>query len=490
MTTVERDVAPFAGGPVAVIALFAMGLLVSVAARYGWHRDELYFLELGKHLDWGYVDEPPFTPLVARLANAVAPGNLVVLRLLPALATATTITLGALIARELGGAKKAQLAAAGAVAGGGFLLGVGHLLSTAVFDLTAWMAMLWLAARLLRTGDVRWWAAIGAVAGVSLWNKDLVVLLGLSVLVGLVAERRWDLLRSRWLLAGVVLAGTIALPQIAWQAANGWPQLAMARALAHRLAVEDRVTLPAQLVLIGLLLVGVLWRGTRWLQRDPSARRFRALLWAWPAGIVATFATAGRPYYALPLMTVVLIAGIVATEQRGPTRRLAWLVLANAALTLPVSLPLLPVSTLGSTGFDKVNPTVAETVGWPQLVDQLAAVVDSLPTVERAHVVLLAQSYGEAGAIDRFGPARGLPHAFSPHNHYWFFRRPTDDAATVIAVRWPLAVISRWFDSCTQVATIDNGLGVDNEAQRQPIAICRGLRRSWRTIWPEMKFLA
>jgi 4-amino-4-deoxy-L-arabinose transferase-like glycosyltransferase len=490
MTTVERDVAPFAGGPVAVIALFAMGLLVAVAARYGWHRDELYFLELGKHLGWGYVDEPPFTPLVARLANAVAPGNLVVLRLLPALATATTITLGALIARELGGAKKAQLAAAGAVAGGGFLLGVGHLLSTAVFDLTAWMAMLWLVARLLRTGDVRLWAAIGAVAGVSLWNKDLVALLGVSVLVGLVAERRWDLLRSRWLLAGVLLAGTIALPQIVWQAANGWPQLAMARALAHRLAVEDRVTLPAQLILIGLLLVGVLWRGTRWLQRDPSARRFRALLWAWPAAIVATFATAGRPYYALPLTTVVLIAGIVATEQRGPTRRLGWLVLASAVLSVPVSLPLLPVSTLGSTGFANVNPTVAETVGWPQLVDQLAGVVDRLPTVARAHVVLLAQSYGEAGAIDRFGPGRGLPHAFSPHNHYWFFRRPTDDAATVITVRWPLAVLARWFDSCTQVAMVDNGLGVDNEAQGQPIAICRGLRGSWRTIWPEMKFLA
>src|SRR4051812_43131364 len=122
--------------PVAAIALGASVLLLAVAPRYGWHRDELYFLEAGHHLAWGYLDQPPFTPFVARLAELVARDNLVVLRLLPALATATTITMGALLVRELGGSRRQIVLGAAVVASGGFVLGVGHLLSTAVFDLT------------------------------------------------------------------------------------------------------------------------------------------------------------------------------------------------------------------------------------------------------------------------------------------------------------------------------------------------------------------
>src|SRR5205807_1940593 len=138
---------------------------------------ELYFLEAGKHLAWGYVDQPPFTPLVARLADTVAPGNLVVLRLLPALSTAGAVVLGALVVREFGAPPSAQIAAAGAVGAGGFALGVGHLLATAAFDFTAWLALLWIAVRLLRTDDPRWWIVFGAVAGVSMLNKNLLFLL-------------------------------------------------------------------------------------------------------------------------------------------------------------------------------------------------------------------------------------------------------------------------------------------------------------------------
>ncbi len=166
-----------AWGPMAGIATAVVVLLLVVARRYGWHRDELYFSEAGRHLAWGYVDQPPFTPAVARLADRVAPGNLVVLRLLPALATGVTVVLGGLVVRELGGARRAQVTGAAAVAAGGFALGAGHLLATATFDLTAWMALLWVTARLLRSADQRWWLAFGAIAGTSMLNKNLLVLL-------------------------------------------------------------------------------------------------------------------------------------------------------------------------------------------------------------------------------------------------------------------------------------------------------------------------
>lgn len=465
-------------------------LLLLVARRYGWHRDELYFLEAGQHLQWGYVDQPPFTPFVARLAHEVAPRNLVVLRLLPALAMGATVALGAGIARELGARPRSQVMAAAAMAGGGFLLGVGHLLSTAAFDLAASIALVWVMARLLRTGDPRWWLAFGGVAGLALLNKSLVVLLAVALGVGLLADRRRDLLASRWLVAGAALTTAIAAPNLLWQADNGWPQLDMAEALSERLAAENRATLlPLQVLFTGPLLVALLWHGARWLARTERARRFRPLLWAWPAVLVITFATGGRPYYALPLTLVVMLAGVVAWADAGrPPRRLVSLIALNAAVSTPLALPVLPLSSTKVTA--TLNEAVAETVGWPELTDQLAATVGSLPPDERGAVVLLAGSYGEAGAIDRFGAARGLPPAYSAHNGYWYFRRPADDDATVVAVRYSVDDLQRHFESCEQVAVVDNGLDVDNEVQGTPIVVCRGLLGTWTDIWPQLRFLS
>jgi 4-amino-4-deoxy-L-arabinose transferase-like glycosyltransferase len=464
-------------------------LLAAVAPRYGWHRDELYFREAGRHLDWGFVDQPPFTPVVARIADLVAPGSLLVLRALPALATAVTVVLGALLVRELGGDRWAQTAGAAAVATGGFVLGAGHILSTATFDLTAWMAMLWLTARLLRTADPRWWLAFGAVAGASMLNKNLMVLLGTALACGLVAERRWDLLWSRWTVAGGALALLIASPNLLWQVQNGWPQVEMARVLSDRIGAENRVTLlPMQLLFLGPPLVILLWRGARWLLREPAALPFRPLLWAWPAGLAAAFVTGGRPYYVLPLTTVVALAGLRQVTSPVARRGVVGLVAVNGVMTVPLALPVLPLSVTSVTA--TVNEAVAETVGWPELVEQVSHVVGTLPEDERATVVLLTASYGEAGAIDRFGPARGLPPAHSPHNGYADFRRPADDGATVVAVRFPMHRLDPHFERCEQVGTVDLGLGIDNEVQGTPITVCRGLRAPWPQTWEAMRFLS
>ncbi len=412
-----------------------------------------------------------------------------VLRALPALTTGVTVALGGLIVRELGGGRGAQVAGAAAVAASGFVLGVGHLLSTAVFDLTAWMALLWVVARLLRTGDARWWLAFGAIAGVSMLNKNLMVLLAIAILCGLAIERRWDLIASQWVLAGAALALCIAVPNLIWQAQNGWPQLEMAKVLSERLAVENRVTLlPLQLLFLGPMLVVLLWRGARWLHHDTSARPFRPLLWAWPAGLVAALVTAGRPYYVLPLTTVVMLAGVVEADRRVKLRSVVALIAANALVSLPLSLPLLPLSTTKVSA--TVNEAVAETVGWPELVAQVARVVDALPGAERESVIVLTGSYGEAGAIDRFGPANGLPPAHSPHNSYADFRQPQDDDATVVAVRFTTSHLAPYFERCEQVAEVDNGRDIDNEVQGTPILVCRGLRGTWEDVWDELRFLS
>lgn len=477
--------------PVAAVASTVIAVLLAVARRYGWHRDELYFLAAGRHLAWGYVDQPPFTPAIARLCDVVAPGNLVALRTFPALAAAGTVVLGALIVRELGADRRTQVLAAAAVAGGGFALGSGHLLSTAAFDLLAWMMLLWITTRLLRTGSTRLWVAFGVVAGLALMNKDLVPLLIASLAIGLIADRRFDLLRTWWLAAGVGVASVIAAPNLIWQAQHGWPQLAMAHALSARLAGVNRATLiPLQAVMLGVPLLWPLCAGILYLARTERGRRFRPLLWAWPSAIVASFATAGRPYYVLPLTITVMLAGIVSISNAARRRWVAPAIGVAALGALVGGVPVLPLASTVDLHLTAVNETFAETVGWPQLVDQTAAVARGLPAADQAHLVLLTGSYGEAGAIDRFGPARGLPPAYSPHNSYPDFRRPTDDHATVLAIRLSQTWLTHWFDECTQIATIDNHLQVTNEAQGQPIILCHGLHGTWQTDWPHMRFLS
>lgn len=475
--------------PVLGMAAGVFVVLMAVARRYGWHRDELYFLEAGRHLAWGYVDQPPFTPLVARLADLVAPGNLVVLRLLPALAIAGTVVLGAAIAREFGGPSRGQAAAAGAVAAGGFALGVGHLLATATFDFTAWLALLWITARLLHTDDARWWTAFGAVAGASMLNKNLLFLLVASLVVGLAIERRWPLVRSPWLAAGVGIALVIAAPNLLWQATHGWPQVEMARVLSRRLAAEDRLTLlPLQVLLVGPAFVFVVVEGVRWLLRDTGARAFRPLLWAWPAGLAITFLTGGRPYYPVPLTVVVMIAGVVSRTHRRGASGLVWLIVPNALISIPLALPVLPVSTVGALG--TTNEAVAETIGWPEMVDEVASVVHQLPPSEQSNMILLAATYGEAGALDRFGPGRGLPPAYSPHNSYATFRKPADSRATVVAIRFSESYLLRYFRSCRRAGAVDNRVHVANEVRGTPIEVCRDLREPWPETWARMRFLS
>ena len=471
-----------------LIAGFLVLLLLLLAPRYGWHRDELYFLEAGHHLAWGYVDQPPLTPLLARVADTIAPGNLVVLRIFPALAAAGTVIIGALTVREMGGTRRAQLAGAAVVAAGGYLLGAGHLLSTATFDFLAWMGLIWVTARMLRTSDPRWWMLFGVVSGVALLNKSLVVLLGLAILTGLAAIRRWDLLVSPWLLLGGSIAAVIAAPNLLWQWSHGWPQLEMSRAISERLGTENRLLLiPLQVVFVGPAFLGLFRRGLRWLKSD-RGQIFQVFLWAWLVAMSLTLLTGGRPYYPVPLTVALVLAGVVAYQEAGnDPANLKGLILTNAVFSVLIALPVLPVSLVNVTS--TVNDTLAETIGWPELVKQVAQVVESLPETEPDDVVLLTSSYGEAGAIDLFGAISGLPQAYSAHNSYADFRQPDDESAATLAIGYRGDTLRRYFESCETVGEVDNRYGIDNEAQGKQIVLCHDPLTDWHQAWPQLRHL-
>jgi 4-amino-4-deoxy-L-arabinose transferase-like glycosyltransferase len=488
----------FAASLVLPIAILTSALLMSVSTRYGYHPDELYFLQCGRHLQWGYVDQPPLTPALVRLATQVFGDSLLGLRSLAALSSGVVILLAGLLAREFGGGRFSQGVAALSAGTGGVFLVLGHIVTTSTFDLVAWVLCTYLLVRMIHSGNEHLWIPVGATVGLGLLNKWTMCLFVLGLGVGILGseQRRW--LRSPWLWAGAGIAMALWFPNLIWQARHGWPAIEMMRSLRHQ---NERngyqvLFLHMQVLMIGPLVVPLCVAGIRRLWLDPAARQFRLFALAFGATMVLLIAVPGKPHYQAPAYVAVLAAGSVASSQRlqaRPSHRLALgrtvvVILIGASLNL-VALPILPPSMLARSSLDDIAPGLVTTYGWPQLVGQVASLYRALPPKERATTVLLTENYGEAGAIDRFGADEGLPRAYSGHNSYWWWGPPPGPVGVVIAIGFRSPdLLRRLFSSVTPMVSIDNGRGLRTIEQGRLIWLCLGATFSlWATMWPYLR---
>ena len=466
-------------------------LLASVAGRYGYHRDELYFLRAGREPAFGYVDQPPLTPLLAHAADVLFGGSLVGLRLPSAFAAGLTVLCTGLIARELGGGRAAQMLAAGCMAVSSILLGTGHLLSTTTLDLLAWTVLSWLIVRGLRDGGPVW-LATGAVAGVALQNKMLPLFLLGAVMLSVLAVGPRTILRSRWTWLGGLVAVVLWTPNLVWQTANGFPQLALSRAIAAGSSGSSEpwyAFLPYQILLISPVLAPVWAVGWWHLARDPALRTWRSFALAYPMLAIVFMATGGKPYYLAGLYPVLLAAGarpVVrwATDRARRTRTalLAAALLVSLAASALIVLPVVPVGSLARTPVPEVYYDAGETVGWPEFATAVAAARDRIP-VEQPVAVVTA-NYGEAGAVDRFLPQLGP--AYSGHNAYGTWGPPPEDVESLIVVGLPEQRVREWFGRVELAARVDNGVGLDNDEQNAPVWIARDRRAPWSVLWPQL----
>lgn len=238
---------------VVLIALGAVALEFAISARYGYHRDELYFLEAGHHLGLGYVDQPFLAPLIARLESIAFANSLVGLRAIPALLLGAMVVMAASMARLLGGGLVAQRLAALATAICSEYLATAHLLTTTIFDFAAWAGVLWCCTHAFSGGSSRWWLFAGLFTGIGLdakWN--LAFLLAGLVLGVLVIGAARPVVGSRWAVAGFAVAVLLAWPDVVWQAMHRWPNFTVFRSLNHDAGHNRAVYLPAQVIYTGL----------------------------------------------------------------------------------------------------------------------------------------------------------------------------------------------------------------------------------------------
>jgi 4-amino-4-deoxy-L-arabinose transferase-like glycosyltransferase len=455
----------------------------------------MYFVVAGQHPALGYVDQPPLTPLLSALSVALLGVSPTAVRVLPALEMGLVVVLVALIARDLGGSRRAQVIAA-ALAGLSGYLAAGHLDTTTDPDLLAWALVLWLVVRLLDGDDPRRWLLVGVVTGIGLENKTTLLFLGAGLAAGLLLTRRWDVIRSPWAWLAVGIAVVLWLPNLLWQAANGWPQLAMAQAIAGYADENRAQVLPLLWLFTGPLLFPISLAGLGWLLFAKDSAQWRTIGFGAIVALFLAVVSGGKAYYAIGSAPVFMAAGANLVDRwlgRGHAivkgAGLVVLAVLSGAFIALLTLPVLPLNTYATSGLPAAVPDVANTVGWPAFVRTVEDVVKSLPAEQRDRAAILANDYSEASALKLLGT--DLPPVYSGHNSYWSWGPPPEDRTVVIHVGdWRPADWRPYFTDCTDAAAVDNGVGIDNAEQGSRVSVCTGLAQPWSRMWPALRTIS
>ena len=498
------------GLPVLFIAAAKLALHLYAGRGYGYFVDELYYLACSRHLAWGYVDQPPLIAAIARVATALFGDSLSGFRLPAALAGAGLVLLAALLAREMGGGRFAQALAALCVALAPGYMALDHFLSMNAFEPLFWMGCAFLVLRIIRTGNAKLWLWFGVLAGIGLENKHSMLIFGFGLVAGLALtrERRW--LRSPWFWAGGAIAFLLFLPNLLWNIQHHFPFLELQANI--RRSGRD-VALPpwkflAEEILSMLPLSLPIWAAGLWhLFAGQEGKRYRVLGWAWVIAAVIIMALSPRIYYLFPAFPVLFAAGGVAWEHWLAVR-VQWLkplyialMVLMAVLLAPTLIPLLPPETyiryaaathlqqprIENNRLGPLPQLFADQFGWKEMAANVAAAYNSLPPEVRARTAIFGQNYGQAGAIDRFGPKYGIPPgtAISGHQNYYLWGPHGFTGESMLVMNDRPERLGEIFTSCRVVAHVSHPYSMPY--QHFDVHYCEGLKQPLSQLWPQVK---
>ena len=486
----------------ALLLYIALATLIAhllTGGRYGFHRDELATLDDARHLAWGYVAYPPLTPFFGRVSLILFGTSLAGFRFFAALAEAIAVVITGLMARDLGGRRGAQLVAAAAAVP--FCLAGGALMQYVSFDYLFWVLVAYFVIRLLKTENPRWWLAIGAAIGFGMMSKYSMPFLVAGLAVGVLLTNQRRHLTNKWLWLGVALSLLIFLPNLLWQIQHHFISLDFLKSIHARDVRIGRTKdfLPGQLTFT-LLAFPLALAGLYFYLFTHAGKRFRAVGWMYVIPLLLFVVAKGRSYYLAGTYPMLYAAGAVWGEQWLANLRRGWAnalrvvvrvaLLTDIVMVALVTLPMAPVNSHLWNVAVKDNGDLLEEIGWPELVETLAQVRDSVPEQDRATLGILAGNYGEAGAINLYGPQYGLPSAISGINSFYLHGYGNPPPQTLIVVGLSEHFVESNFASCRLVAHTWNRFGVKNEETRDHpnIFVCSGLRQSWPEFWKDFQY--
>jgi len=478
-------------------------------SHYGYFRDELYYLACGEHPAWGYVDQPPLIGWIAWTLEHTIGTSIWAVRLLPALSGAATVLLAGLLARELGGRRWSMLVASLAALMAPVALAFSHLFTMNAFDPLLWTALAMLVVRIVKTGNERLWIPAGTLAGLTILNKYGIVfwLSGLAAGILLTPLRRS--LRHRWFWIGTGLTCAIELPNLLWEWRNRFPFLELmgnVRRSGRDIPLPLLSYLQAQAEMLGYVpAVLIVFALLFFFSKNGS--RFRALGWAYLVFLAEMIVLHGKMYYVAPVYPMIFAAGAVWMESATERRQWTWVrpvlaiaILAVGGIYAPVSFPILSVPAFLSyerrMGIQQqkfenqrqgmLPQLYADMFGWPEIAQTVGVYYSTLSPEEQRKTAIFGSNFGDAGAIDHFGPQYGLPKAIGDHQNYWLWgpREYTGESLIVLGDADERDMQTK----CASYSIIGNAKHpLSRPDEWLPIYHCRGLKVNLQEYWPQTK---
>ncbi len=498
---------------VQIVSAFSLATLLLhllTSSRYGYFRDELYYIACSRHLDAGYVDMAPLCAWLLRLQSSLFGDSLFSLRLFPAIAGALTVALTGAIARVLGGRVWAvTLACAGAMSAL-IYLALGNFYSMNVFEPLFWMGSIYLFIRIINGGSQKLWLWFGLIAGLGLENKHSMAFFGVGIAAALLFTPERRQFARPWIWLGGMIALAVASPNILWQIHNGWPthELLSNVAHSHKNVVLSPPQFLAQQVLILNPATLPLWLGGLcWLLFADEGRRYRSLGIAYLITLGEFVIMHGKHYYLAPIYPMLLAAGGVATERllalhwRWAKPALVAAMIALAAVLAPTTMPLLPPESLlaymhaihfqppkTETSHTAALPQLfADQFGWEEMTVSVAHAYEQLSLDDQKRAAIFCQNYGQAGAIDFFGPKHGLPPALSGHQNYYLWGPRNFSGELMLVLDTPGGKEAEQFRSVEDLGLVASSPWAMPWEQRTHIYLCHDLKGSLRDLWPKLK---
>jgi len=478
-----------------LFVLVKLALQFLAIQEYGYFRDEFYYLACARHLAWGYVDHPPLSIAVLALDRAVFGEGLVALRWMPAVCGAAVIVLAAALARELGGRSWAQVLAAVAALVAPVCIGLASTYSMNIFEPLFWMGIALAMAKLSNGASPRTWLAIGALAGLGVLDKHSTAVFVGAFVVGALATSFRHRMRCKEFALGIGLALVLVAPHVAWQVAHGWPTLQFLRnaQASKNYLVSPLEFLRGQIESSHPLAFPLLVTGLLALLFAPRLRAYRSLGVGALLLIVFMLLQHAKAYYVAPLYPLLFAAGavfverwIASTRTRAVAGAYVAVLVGTCAIVLPLATPLLPperfVAYAAHFGVESVKSErhemgplpqyYADMFGWRELAHDVSLAYLSLPEAERAHCMVFAQNYGEAGAIEYFAREFPAPPVCSGHNNFFLWGIPSGEIEVVIVIGGDRNELLEAFGEVVDAGVHRNAWAMPYESELA-ISVCR-----------------
>lgn len=496
----------------AVAAAFAAGMIVFhcvATGRYGYFRDEFYYLDCARHLDWGYVDHPPLAMLVLAVFRALFGDSMLAIRLPAILIGAATIFVAGTIVRSMGGTRWAQAVVCLALLVAPVYMVTASYFSMNPFDQFFWTLGAYVLVRIINADNPRLWLWFGVVAGLGLQNKLSMLFFGGALAVALLFTPQRKAYLNKYIYLGGLIAFVVFLPHIVWQATHGWPTLEFMKNASggKNIAMAPFDFLKEQVLHMNPISVPLALAGLAFGLFTAKGRTYLVLPLMFLIVLIFFIITGAKPYYLAPAFPLVLTLGAVAVEKvhgRGWRRfavpAYATLMALGGLIVAPLAVPLLPPEQFlqyqarlgirpaaqehGHTG--EMPQHFGDRFGWPEMAALVVDAYDALPGDAQAECEIVAENYGEAGAIRLFGESHGLPQPICGHNNHYFWMPETIRGETVLVIGFPEEALQECFESVEELGRTNHPYAMPYENDRV-LYLCRGLTVPWETLREELR---